>query len=72
MNIVQRFTAATPPFFSRLRNIGLVLTAISTTLATAPLPLPALVIKLAGYIAVAAGVISAVSQTAVAADDGSQ
>ena len=71
MNIVQRVTAATPPFFARLRNIGLVLTAISTTVATAPLPLPEAVITIAGYIAWAAGAVTIVSQTAVAGEGGS-
>jgi hypothetical protein len=70
MNITQRVTAPTPPFFARLRNIGLVLATISTTLAATPLPLPAVVVKLAGYLAVAAGVASAVSQTAVTGDSG--
>ena len=65
MNIIDRITSPTPSFFSKLRNIGLVLAAISTTLATAPLALPAIVVKIAGYLAVAAGIASAVSQTAV-------
>ena len=65
MNIIQRVTAPTPPFFTRLRNFGLVLGAISTAIATVPLPLPAVVAKVAGYLAVASGIASAVSQTAV-------
>ena len=65
MTIVERVAASTPPFFTKLRNIGLILATISTTIATAPLPLPVCVIKIAGYLAVAAGVASAVSQTAV-------
>lgn len=69
MNIVQRLIAATPPFFARLRNMGLALAAVSTAIATVPLPLPAVVMKIAGYIAVAAGAGTAVSQAVVAGDD---
>ena len=63
--IIDRLTSPTPSFFQKLRNIGLVLAAVATTIATAPIALPALVVKLAGYLAVAAGITSAVSQTAV-------
>ncbi len=64
-NIFQRVNSPTPKFFKKLRNIGLILAAIAGTIATAPIALPAVIIKIAGYIAVASGVASAVSQTAV-------
>lgn len=60
--------APTPRFFKTLRNIGLVLTAIGGVVATAPVALPALVVSAAGYLAVAGGIVSAVSQTAVKGD----
>ena len=60
--IIQRAKKPTPGFFKKLRNIGLVLVAVSTAIATAPITLPAVVITAAGYAAVAGGVISAVSQ----------
>jgi hypothetical protein len=63
--IIQRLQAPTPTFFQKLRNIGLILATIATTIATAPIALPAIVIKIAGYLAVAGGAASAVSQTAV-------
>jgi hypothetical protein len=62
MNIIQRAQAPTPSFFKKLRNIGLTLAAISTAIVTAPIALPAAVISLAGYAAVAGSVLSAVSQ----------
>ena len=64
-NIVQRVKAPTPKFFKKVRNIGLALAAIGTTLLTAPVALPAVVIKIAGYLAVAGGVAGTISQTAV-------
>ena len=63
--IIKRTQAPTPRFFKKVRNIGLILAAVSTTIVTTPIALPALAIKIAGYLAVASGVASAVSQTAV-------
>ncbi len=65
MNIVQRASSPTPKFFKTLRTIGLVLASISTVIVTAPIALPAAVVTVAGYAAVAGGVISAVSQLTV-------
>ena len=68
MNILDRVTSPTPAFFTKLRNIGLVLAAISTAIIGAPVTLPDLVIKIAGYVAVAGGVMSAVSQATIRTD----
>lgn len=65
MKITERVQAPTPKFFKKLRNIGLILATIAGTVVAAPIALPAVVIKIAGYLAVASGVASAVSQTAV-------
>ncbi|MEY3501787.1 MAG: hypothetical protein RL308_3460 [Bacteroidota bacterium] len=65
MNIVERTKAPTPKFFKILRSIGLALLAISGTVVAAPIVLPATVVTVAGYMAVAGGVISAVSQMTV-------
>jgi hypothetical protein len=51
-----------------LRTIGLSMAAIATTIVAGPVALPAILIKVAGYIAVAGGVMTAVSQTAVKND----
>lgn len=67
--IIERAKAPTPKFFKIIRNIGLTLTAVSGVIATAPVSLPALVVSVAGYLAVAGGIASAVSQTAVYRDD---
>lgn len=65
MNIVQRIQAPTPKFFRVLRSIGLTLLAISGSLIAAPVALPVAVVSVAGYAAVAGGVISAISQITV-------
>ena len=63
--IIQRVSSPTPKFFKTLRNIGLILAAVSTAIVTAPIALPAAVVTVAGYLAVAGGIASAISQTAV-------
>jgi uncharacterized membrane protein HdeD (DUF308 family) len=65
MNVVERAKAPTPSFFKILRAIGLALLTISGSLIAAPIVLPATVVTVAGYLAVAGGVISAVSQITV-------
>ena len=66
--IVKRVNRKTPKFFRRLRNAGLTLAAAGAAIMTAPVALPAVLVKLAGYLAVAGAVTSAVSQTAVTND----
>ncbi|WP_291077578.1 MULTISPECIES: hypothetical protein [unclassified Empedobacter] len=65
MTIINRFTAPTPKLFQQLRNIGLTLAAIGGILIAAPVVLPTTVITIGGYLTVAGGVISAVSQLTV-------
>ncbi len=64
-NLVERIISPTPKFFQKLRNIGLILGAASAVILGSPVALPAAVVTTAGYLAVAGGVITAVSQTAV-------
>ena len=65
MNIINMAQAPTPKFFKVLRTIGIVMLAISGSVLSAPVALPAAVITVAGYVAVAGGVLSAVSQVTV-------
>jgi uncharacterized membrane protein HdeD (DUF308 family) len=60
--IVNRATAPTPKFFKVLRNVGLVLAAVGGTILAAPIALPVLVTTIGGYMAVAGGVLTTVSQ----------
>lgn len=72
MNVVKRAKAPTPKFFKVLRNIGLALAAVGGTVLAAPIALPVVVTSVAGYLAVAGGVISAVSQLTTEKTDGTQ
>lgn len=54
-----------PKIFRVLRTIGLALAAASGAILVAPVALPAALVTAAGYLAVAGGVATAVSQTAV-------
>lgn len=65
MNLVERAKSPIPKFFKVLRSIGLALLAISGSVIAAQVALPVAVVTVAGYVAVAGGVISAVSQMTV-------
>jgi uncharacterized membrane protein HdeD (DUF308 family) len=62
MNILKRAKAPTPNFFKVLRTIGLALAAVGGIIVTTPIALPIVVSSLGGYLAVAGGVLSAISQ----------
>jgi hypothetical protein len=63
--ILYRVASPTPSFFKKLRNIGLALAAIATSIVAAPIALPAIVVKIASYLVVAGGAAAAASQSAV-------
>ena len=65
LTILERAAAPTPRFFRILKVIGLTLAAASGTLLAAPVALPAIVTTIAGYVAVASTVVTAVSQVTV-------
>ena len=69
MNIIKRSKAPTPKFFKVLRNIGLALAAVGGTILAAPIALPVVVTSIGGYLAVAGGVVSAVSQLTTKEDE---
>ena len=69
MNIIQRVQAPTPGFFKKLRNISLILTTIGASVLAAPVALPLLALKIAGYLFVAGGVGTTVSQAVTVQDE---
>jgi hypothetical protein len=69
MTLKERMGKPTPMFFRRIRNIGIAIAAIGGTLLAAPVALPAVVIKVAGYLTIAGSVASAVSQVTTEQDD---
>ncbi|MFK7100966.1 hypothetical protein V3471_08215 [Flavobacterium oreochromis] len=68
-NIIKRIQSPTPKFFKVLRNVGLVLLSVSSVIAAAPIALPAVVVTMSGYVAVAGGILSAVSQLTVPSEE---
>jgi uncharacterized membrane protein HdeD (DUF308 family) len=69
MNIIKRAKAPIPKFFKVLRNIGLTIAAIGGAVVAAPIALPITVSSIGGYLALAGGVLSAVSQMTTQNDD---
>ena len=70
MNIAKRLVSPTPPFFKKIRNAGLILTAISAVVFGLPIALPGIVTEIASYLAVAGSVMTGVSQATVNNEDG--
>lgn len=68
MTIKQRVQSPTPAFFRKLRNTGVALAAISASILGAPVALPAILVQIAGYLAVAGTVAATVSQTVTKPD----
>jgi ABC-type xylose transport system permease subunit len=68
MNLLERVASPTPTFFQKLRNIGLALAAVSAAIVASPVALPAIVVTIAGYLAVAGTVLGAVSQITIPGD----
>ncbi len=60
-----RCNAETPPFFKKLRTVGVIVAAAGTAVVTAPVALPAMVLAIGGYLIVGGAVASAVSQAAI-------
>lgn len=65
MNVLERAQAPTPKFFKVLRSVGIIVATIGGAILTAPISLPAILISVGGYLTVAGGVISAISQITV-------
>lgn len=65
MGIRERLFKKTPPFFRKLRTIGLALIAAGTTVSAVNVPLPGIVKEISGYLIVAGSVMVAVSQAVV-------
>uniref|UniRef100_A0ABP9BGQ3 Holin n=1 Tax=Olivibacter ginsenosidimutans TaxID=1176537 RepID=A0ABP9BGQ3_9SPHI len=65
MNVLERAQAPTPKFFKVLRSIGLIVAAVGGAIVTAPVALPVALVTIGGYLTVAGGVLSTISQITV-------
>lgn len=67
--IMNRLQQPTPPFFQKIRNIGLIIAAVGTSILAAPVALPVLLVNIAGYLVVAGGVMSTVGQAVITKEE---
>lgn len=67
--IGKRCQADTPPFFKKLRTVGLVIAAVGTTIVASPVAIPAAVVTAGGYLILGGTIMTAVSQAAVSEQD---
>ena len=68
-SIVERMQQPTPKFFQKLRNVGLTIAAVGASILASPVALPAVLLKIAGYLVVAGGVAGTISQATVKQDE---
>lgn len=64
MRIVKRLRANTPPFFKKVRNIGLIVAGVGTAIATLPVSLPATLIATSSYLIAIGTTAATIAQTA--------
>ena len=64
-SFLERALIDTPPFFKKLRLIGLVAVTIGTTIMMAPIAVPAALTTIAVYVLLGGTVLTAVSQVTI-------
>ena len=62
----KRCGVDTPPFFKKLRIVGVAVAAAGATILAAPVALPAALVAVGGYLVVGGAVATAMSQAAIA------
>jgi ABC-type xylose transport system permease subunit len=65
LSLAERVMAPTPKFFRTLRTIGVVIGLVGASILASPVALPAAIVTIGGYLALAGGIVTGVSQTAV-------
>ena len=65
MCVVDRLNATTPPFFKKLRTIGIMVGVVGGAIAAAPVALPVAIVSLSGYLITAGSILTAVSSITV-------
>ncbi len=64
-SIGKRCVSETPPFFKKLRTVGLIVAAVGSTIVASPVAIPAAVVTAGGYMILGGSIMTAVSQAAV-------
>ena len=67
--LIERAKSETPPFFKKLRFVGLALVAAGGVLVASPIVIPTIVVTIGGYLIVAGSVATAVSQVSVQSEE---
>jgi hypothetical protein len=64
MRIINRLKATTPPFFKKVRNIGLIVAGVGTAIATIPISLPVGLVAVSSYLIAIGTTAATIAQTA--------
>jgi hypothetical protein len=62
--IVKRIKSTTPPFFKKVRNIGLIVAGVGTAIATLPVSLPVGLVAVSSYLIAIGTTAATIAQTA--------
>jgi len=65
LTLAERVMAPTPKFFKTLRTIGIVIGLVGASILASPVVLPAAIVTVGSYLALAGSIVTGVSQTAV-------
>lgn len=64
MRIINRLKATTPPFFKKVRNLGLIVAGVGTAIATLPVSLPVGFVAVSSYLIAIGTTAATIAQTA--------
>jgi len=64
MRIIKRIKSTTPPFFKKVRNIGLIVAGVGTAIATLPVSLPVGLVAVSSYLIAIGTTAATIAQTA--------
>jgi hypothetical protein len=64
MRIINRLKATTPPFFKKVRNLGLIVAGVGTAIATLPVSLPVGLVAVSSYLIAIGTTAATIAQTA--------
>lgn len=68
-SVGKRCLADTPPFFRKIRTVGLVIAAVGATILASQMALPPVLVTFGEYMILGGSILTAVSQAAVSEED---
>jgi hypothetical protein len=61
-SFIKRVSSKTPPFFKKVRNLGLLLVGVGVSITTGGVAMPAVIVTYAGYLTAIGTTMAAIGQ----------